>query len=70
MARPKPLKADSDDMVKAIVFIRGEGAYGFNEYEVPLSMLERYTKPKRTEPDIFAICVSNITKKAREIFGI
>lgn len=60
-----------DQTVKAIVFFREEGAYGFKEYELQESLLDRYSeKPKIIQADVFAICASNLTKKAREIFGI
>lgn len=51
--------------------VKGEGAYGYIEIEITQADLDKYGKVKSAcEPDIFAICINNITKKIRDIFEI
>lgn len=56
---------------KILTFFREEGAYGFQEVEIPSAILQEHgvviSKPSA---DVFAIFLNNITKKTREIFGI
>lgn len=56
---------------KAIVLFKEDGAYGFAEIDIPTKVLIDEGKLiYKSNPDIFAIFVGHLTKKAREIFKI
>lgn len=58
-------------VVKLLAFSVKDGAYGMVEYEIPEDVLKKQAKViSKTEPDIFAVFVNNITKKSRELLGI
>lgn len=57
------------EQTKVLRLIRDDiGAYGFEVYEVPVSALGKPVE--KSLPDIFAICLNDLNKKARELFGI
>lgn len=61
-----------EKVVKLLHLTSHEGAaFGVTEYELPESILKKHgIKMSMSEPDIFAIMLMNLTKKAREILGI
>jgi len=60
-----------DKEVTVLYLSRKEGAYGYDQYSMPLSVLQSEGKLVDSPPaDIFAIFLSQLTKKAREIFEI
>lgn len=57
--------------VKLLGLSNEEGAYCLSEYEMTKDAFMKHAKRiSRTEPDQFAILLSNITKKARELLEI
>lgn len=80
MAKSKDQQAQQaaeTQLVKVLYFYEGDAggsfarAYGFREYEIPLEIIEKHgTLLEKPEPDLFAIFMHNLTKKARNIFGI
>lgn len=65
----QPIKEQTAKMVKVIRLVKPDtNAYGFEVYEVDEKSLGPVVS--KCEPDIFAICLNNITKLVREMFGI
>lgn len=63
--------AEPTEMIKVLTLTVEEGAYCMTEYEIPQDVLKKHGKKlSRSEPDIFAILVNHMTKKAREVLGI
>jgi hypothetical protein len=61
----------SGDAVKVLALTTEEGAYCLTEFEIPReAFLKHAVQVSRSEPDIFAVVVNNLTKKARELLGI
>lgn len=57
-------------VVKVIKLTRGEGAYGFNIYEVPEAVFNQHAQViEKLEPDIYHIFVNNIIAATRRLFG-
>lgn len=68
MAKPEPKE---DVKVKVMYLFKEEGGYGVQEIEISKSVLDKQGKVlDRSNPDIFAICLNNITKKCRDLFEI
>lgn len=73
---PKPAEVNaspaSPETCRVIGLFKEEGsAYGLVEFEVNKADLMKVAKViSKSEPDIFAIFIHNLTKKAREIFNI
>lgn len=60
-----------DETVKVFVPIIGSGSYGLDVVEISKSILDKHGKVETSyEPDIFAICINNLTKAFRDAFGI
>lgn len=67
----KGATADPGPMVRVLSITAEEGAYCLYEYEIPKGMLVKHSKKiSRSEPDVFAILNTHLTKKAREILEI
>jgi hypothetical protein len=59
------------DIKKVLTFVTDANAYGYVEIEITQDALDKYGKVvSKCEPDVFAICINNITKKVRDIFEI
>ena len=59
------------DLRKLLMPVKGEGAYGYVEIEMSQADLDKYGRViSACEPDIFAVCVNNFTKKIRDMFDI
>lgn len=64
-------KQEPGQLVKVIQLVREHGGYGYVEYEISLDLLKAHGKVlDKSEPDIYAIFVNQVTKKTRDIFGI
>jgi hypothetical protein len=69
---------DAGESVKVLFIFKDEGdhggfasAYGIHEIEINKDLLLKNGKIiYKSEPDIFEIFRNNLSKKAREIFGI
>lgn len=56
---------------KVIAVFREEGAYGLMEIEIEKEVLLKHGKITwKSEADIFAIFITQLTKRARDLFGI
>lgn len=65
------LEPAKDETQRVIAFYKDHGAYGLYEVELPKAVIEKHGKLiSKSEPDVFAVLVTHLTKKAREIFGI
>ena len=59
-----------DPFVKAIVLYTEEGAFGFREYKLPRTVVDKHGElVEKSLPDIFPIFLGTLTRKAKEIFG-
>lgn len=64
----KPVKSD---LRKVLMLVKEPGAYGYIEMEIEKDILDKHGKVlSACNPDVFAICINNITKKVRDIFEI
>ncbi len=62
---------DNSEIRKVLMFVKDENAYGYVEIEITQDALDKYGKiASKCQPDVFAICVNNVTKKVRELFEI
>lgn len=60
-----------EGMTKVMTVSTEGGAYCLTEFEIPTDILVKHSVTiKKDEPEIFAIVLMNMTKKAREILGI
>lgn len=58
------------EIVKVIRLIKQGGGYGYEEIEIPLDTLKSGKVISKSEPDIYAIFVNQLTKLTRDIFEI
>lgn len=69
-------KASKEDQPKelnqrVLTFFKDAGAYGLVEIEISKEILIKHGKiVSKSEPDVFAIFIGNLTKKARDLFAI
>lgn len=71
MAKAPAPKSGKSEPQKLLMFNREDGAYGLTEIEIDKAVLLEHGKiTDKTNPDIFAIFLTNLTKKARELFEI
>ena len=70
MAKKAEPKALSGQNTKVIHLIKKDGGYGYVEIELPQEVVESGKVLSRSEPDIYAIFVNEMTKKTRDIFEI
>ncbi len=63
-------KQEPVELVKVLHFFRDGSGFGFVEVEIPKSTLTQGKTTYNTEPDVFAICINQLTKRVRDLFEI
>lgn len=66
--KQEPVKAETQ---RLLYFYREDGAFAFAEVELPVEVIKAHGKfISKTNPDILAIMLSQLTRKVQDIFDL
>lgn len=65
------VKTENPEILHAIVFSIEDGWFCYKDYEISKDVVEKHGKlVDKSNPDIFAIFLGQVTRKLRNLFGI